>query len=133
VRIRLEVGFCHAAPLVKARVRAGAFAGTSLARGVGMKMEPKRIAKALAGCALVLWGARRHSMFGLLVMGAGGIVVGKLLKEVWAARDQSTAGEVVAAETREPSTMTDADRPSDLDKVDEAGFESFPASDPPAH
>jgi hypothetical protein len=83
------------------------------------------VARALLGGLLMYVGGRRRSVFGALLATAGGVLV----------RSGITEGVRAAMSSHE--SVPFADLPEHRfgngtrDKVDEASWESFPASDPP--
>jgi uncharacterized membrane protein len=88
-------------------------------------MNYKRIGSLLGAGALIYLGMRRASLAGYALAGIGAALAVKSLR-----------ARVAPQNPTENVSDTDLEKrpdPPDIDKVDEAGFESFPASDPPAH
>lgn len=91
-------------------------------------LDERQWAALLGGGALALFGLSRRSLTGLVLAGVGGSMAYRALQGV---RQQQTLehppahGESTLAQSPGPSVMDD--------RVDEASWESFPASDPPSN
>ena len=85
---------------------------------------------ALAGGSLVLAGLSRRSLSGLVVAAGGAALVSRTVTGHWLPRTGplETAANGSAAKDRVIEREDDTAR----DLVDEAGYDSFPASDPPS-
>jgi hypothetical protein len=90
-------------------------------RGVGV----------LTGGSLVLFGLARGSLGGLVVAAGGAALVSRTITGHWLPRTSSA--ETAANGASAKDSGSEPENASAHDLVDEAGYESFPASDPPAY
>ena len=81
------------------------------------------------GSSLVLVGLARRSLGGLVLAAGGAALVSKTVSGVWLPRPRRD-------KPAEPSAKRTGAEPEDataVDLVDQAGYDSFPASDAPAY